>query len=66
LVNLGKDLPVTSLADPLLAPPVEYQWSVIWSSEDLAYGGAGTPPIESEHGVTLPAECAVVLSPTPI
>lgn len=64
LVNLGKDLPVTSLADPLLAPPVEYQWSVIWSSEDLAYGGGGKRAIDFQKRWTLGADTALLLAPT--
>lgn len=64
LVNLGKDLPVASLADPLLAPPVEYQWSVIWSSEDLAYGGGGKRAIDFQKRWTLGADTALLLAPT--
>ncbi|WP_421577220.1 malto-oligosyltrehalose trehalohydrolase [Shinella sp. M31] len=64
LVNLGKDLPVTSLANPLLAPPVDSQWSVIWSSEDLAYGGGGKRPIDFQKRWSLGADTALLLAPT--
>jgi maltooligosyltrehalose trehalohydrolase len=62
LVNLGRQLEFGSMSDPLFAPPEGRSWSRIWSSNDVAYGGDGTPAIESEHGVHIPAECAVVLS----
>ena len=64
LVNLGKDLPVTSLANPLLAPPADSQWSVIWSSEDLAYGGGGKRPIDFQKRWTLGADTTLLLAPT--
>jgi maltooligosyltrehalose trehalohydrolase len=63
VVNLGPQLVLTSVADPLFAPPEGKTWRTIWSSNDTAYGGDGTPPIESARGVTIPAECTVVLSP---
>jgi hypothetical protein len=29
------------MPDPLIAPPELFEWSVLWSSEDRAYGGVG-------------------------
>ena len=34
LVNLGADLPVASVPDPLFAPPAGSDWHLVWSSED--------------------------------
>jgi len=65
IVNLGRRVVLPSVSDPLFAPPEGTMWRTLWSSNDNAYGGDGTPAIESDHGVTLPAECAVVLSPAP-
>ena len=62
-MNLGNDLPVRSLADPLLAPPVDSQWLVIWSSEDLAYGGGGRRAIDFQKRWTLGADTALLLAP---
>jgi maltooligosyltrehalose trehalohydrolase len=63
LVNLGCDLSRASLPEPLMAPPDERTWSVLWSSESPVYGGTGTPPIEAERGWYLPGHAAVVMSP---
>jgi maltooligosyltrehalose trehalohydrolase len=51
-----------SISEPLFAPPEGKIWRTLWSSNDIAYGGDGTPPIESDRDVILPAECTVVLS----
>lgn len=48
LVNLGSDLLLTHMPEPLLAPPAERRWEVLWSSEDPRYGGLGTPPLGRE------------------
>src|SRR5205807_137383 len=45
LVNLGGDLKRTSFAEPLLAPPVDTDWALAWSSEDPKYDGSGTPDL---------------------
>jgi maltooligosyltrehalose trehalohydrolase len=63
IVNLGKQLRYSPAPEPLLAPPEGCTWQPLWSSEDVCYDGAGTPPIETEHGWELPAHCAVLLSP---
>ncbi|MET0746383.1 MAG: DUF3459 domain-containing protein, partial [Microvirga sp.] len=65
LVNLGRDLKRPSLAEPLLAPPEGRRWAMIWSSEDIRYGGIGTPPVETAQGWDLPGHAAVVLAPIP-
>jgi maltooligosyltrehalose trehalohydrolase len=65
LVNLARQLVLHSVPEPLFAPPEGRTWRMIWSSNEIVYGGDGTPPVESEDGVTIPAECTVVLSPAP-
>ncbi|MET0429899.1 MAG: DUF3459 domain-containing protein, partial [Microvirga sp.] len=65
LVNLGRDLKRPSLAEPLLAPPEGRSWTMVWSSEDIRYGGVGTPPVETAQGWDLPGHAAVVLAPIP-
>lgn len=62
-VNLGPDLPMTSVGEPLLAPPVGCQWSLDWSSEDIVYGGSGKRPIDLQTRWTLGADCAVLFAP---
>jgi maltooligosyltrehalose trehalohydrolase len=41
IVNLGRDIDFASAPDPLVAPPELFEWSVLWCSEDRAYGGVG-------------------------
>ncbi len=54
VVNLGRDLSLGSIAEPLLAPPYQHRWRTLWSSEDPQYGGQGTGPVESEAGLQHP------------
>ena len=64
LVNLGRDLTLRALADPLLAPPLDGAWTLMWSSEEPAYGGCGTAPVEQADGAwRLPGHAALVLGP---
>jgi maltooligosyltrehalose trehalohydrolase len=62
LVNFGCDLRLDPAPDPLFAPPENRHWELLWSSESPAYGGNGTPAIESEQGWFLPGEATVVLA----
>jgi maltooligosyltrehalose trehalohydrolase len=41
IVNLGPDADLACAPDPLIAPPELFEWSVLWCSEDRAYGGVG-------------------------
>lgn len=62
LVNLGRGLNRPSIAEPLLAPPAGRVWSLLWSSEDPAYGGSGTAAVDPPDGWHIPGHAAVVLS----
>jgi maltooligosyltrehalose trehalohydrolase len=65
IVNLGSGLHLDIAPEPLLAPVNGRPWELVWSSEDIRYGGGGTPPLESdEDNWKLPAECAVFLQPS--
>ncbi|WP_010584598.1 malto-oligosyltrehalose trehalohydrolase [Schlesneria paludicola] len=62
VVNLGLDLKLTTVPEPLLAPPIQRQWSVMLSTDDSSYGGNGVrPPEEASGGWFLTGESAVVL-----
>jgi maltooligosyltrehalose trehalohydrolase len=61
VVNLGKRLALRPASEPLLAPAFRHQWSTLWSSESLRYGGAGATQIVTEKGWVLPADAAVLL-----
>jgi maltooligosyltrehalose trehalohydrolase len=65
-VNLGEDQRFTPLPEPLLAPPRGMKWAVRWSSEDLAYGGSGTPALSPDDDWKLLGEAAVWLYPQEI
>ncbi len=66
LINLGADLELAPVPEPLLAPPAGARWQVLWSSEDPRYGGAGAPPPEdAAGGWRLPGQAAVALRPVP-
>jgi maltooligosyltrehalose trehalohydrolase len=63
VINLGAELILSSVPQPLLAPPTPAGWKILWSSEDAVYGGAGTAPIESDEGWRIPGQAAVLLAP---
>ncbi|HEX7795336.1 MAG TPA: malto-oligosyltrehalose trehalohydrolase [Vicinamibacterales bacterium] len=63
LVNLGAELILSSVPQPLLASPTSAGWAILWSSEDSVYGGAGTAPIETDEGWRIPGQAAVLLAP---
>ena len=63
VVNLGAERFLSTVPVPLLAPPTPLRWSILWSSEDAAYGGAGTAPVENADGWRIPGQAAVLLAP---
>jgi maltooligosyltrehalose trehalohydrolase len=63
VVNLGTDLVLNPAPEPLLGPPLDMQWGILWSSEDPHYGGTGTPPLETTENWIVPGQAAVVLRP---
>ncbi len=63
VVNFGADLNLNPAPEPLLAPPAGKVWRTVWSSEDYAYGGTGTPPLETKNNWYIPGETAVALAP---
>jgi maltooligosyltrehalose trehalohydrolase len=63
LVNLGGDLDLSPLPEPLLGPPAGTWWTMQWSSDAAAYGGPGDPPLQLQPTWRLHAESAVLLKP---
>jgi maltooligosyltrehalose trehalohydrolase len=63
IVNLGMDLKLDPAPEPLLAPPEDREWELLWSSEAPCYGGTGTAPVENEQGWRIPGHAAVVMRP---
>jgi len=66
LVNLGPNLQLDPAPEPLLAPPADSEWDLLWSSEDPKYGGTGTPEIETDENFRIPGQAAIVLRPVPL
>ncbi len=64
VVNLGRDLPLATVAEPLLAPPQGHRWEVRWTSEHPRYGGCGLPALAVDESWRLAGHAAVVLRPT--
>jgi maltooligosyltrehalose trehalohydrolase len=64
VVNLGREWKLNEAPEPLLAPPENATWKMLWSSEDWHYGGSGHAALESdEDNWRIPGEAAVVLAP---
>jgi maltooligosyltrehalose trehalohydrolase len=63
LINLGLDLHLNPAPEPLLSPLTERGWQILWSSEDIKYGGNGTAPLETENNWIIPGHAAVLLQP---
>ncbi len=61
LINLGRDLCWSSLAEPLVAPPAGSDWRLLWSSEDHRYGGCGTGCLDAKSW-HLPGHATLVLA----
>lgn len=63
VINLGHDLDLSIVPEPLLAPPQGMRWRVVLSTEEPQYGGHGVSAVEpTEGGWHLPAEVAIVLA----
>ena len=57
IINLGDELRLDVVPEPLLAPPIGSVWQLVWASENL-------DAVEDDAGRWfIPAECAVVLEP---
>jgi maltooligosyltrehalose trehalohydrolase len=61
LVNVGDEILLSPAPEPLLAPPANSRWELLWSSEDPRYGGGGAwDPCESDEW-RLPSESALFM-----
>jgi maltooligosyltrehalose trehalohydrolase len=59
-VNLGADVDLAPLAEPLLAPPPRCRWMLEWSSDAPAYGGSGRTGPRLQPSLVLPRETALL------
>ncbi|MFT4171165.1 MAG: malto-oligosyltrehalose trehalohydrolase [Rhodocyclaceae bacterium] len=63
MLNLGIAMPHLPTSAPLLADPPGRRWRMLWSSEDVDYGGSGAIDPRRPHAWHLPGLCAVVCVP---
>jgi maltooligosyltrehalose trehalohydrolase len=60
VVNFGRALELSPIPEPLLAACKGMEWRLLWSSEDVAYGGDGTRPPDCGAMWRVPAHAALV------
>jgi maltooligosyltrehalose trehalohydrolase len=65
IVNLGADLCLTPVPEPLLAPPEGHEWRLLWTSEATGYGGDGRAPVRTHPEWLVRGESAMLLGPRP-
>jgi maltooligosyltrehalose trehalohydrolase len=65
LVNLAGQHLLSPAPEPLLAPPDNYEWQTLWSSEAARYGGLGLRVLIDDEGWTIYAEETVALNAVP-
>jgi len=63
LVNFGGRCVVNPAPEPLLAPPADYEWELLWTSDSVRYGGPGRVEIDPEVKWLAPAQAALLLRP---
>jgi maltooligosyltrehalose trehalohydrolase len=61
IVNFGRRQVLAPAPEPLLAPPLGFEWETMWTSESPRYGGPGAVPLVTQEQWLLPAEAAVAL-----
>jgi maltooligosyltrehalose trehalohydrolase len=65
VVNFGTQGAFSPAPEPLLAPPENHEWQLMWTSEAPQYGGIGMSAVASEQGWRIFAESAVALQAVP-
>lgn len=64
VVNWGADQVIVPAPEPLLAPPYGFDWSPMWSSEDIRYGGCGrSAACTPDRGWSLAGHSAILFQP---
>ena len=65
VLNFGRCQRLVPVPEPLLAPPLGFEWETIWTSESPRYGGPGAVTVATQDRWLLPAEAAVALRLVP-
>lgn len=61
VVNFGKEIEISGIAEPLLAPVKGHRWETLFSTEDYRYGGGRVPPV-AVGCMCIPGHSALVLA----
>ncbi len=64
IVNYGPRVRLEPVPEPLLAPPLGFQWETLWTSDSPRYGGPGPTMVATDERWLLPAESTVALRAT--
>jgi maltooligosyltrehalose trehalohydrolase len=65
LVNLGRGFKYSPSPEPLLAPPQNRDWELLWCSDDPRYGGSGASRIRRLETWNITGHSALVLYERP-
>lgn len=63
IVNLGSDLKLDAVTEPLLAPVEGRSWRIRWSSENPAYDGGGVAALLVDGAWHIQGRAAILLAP---
>jgi maltooligosyltrehalose trehalohydrolase len=63
VANFGRSVKLVPAPEPLLSPPLDSSWDLLWSSEAAVYGGNGTPDLNTAGDWYIPGHATVVLAP---
>ncbi len=61
LLNLGSDLLLSAISEPLLAPPAGAEWSPLLHSEETRFFGQGARYPAGDGPWSIPGKCACVM-----
>lgn len=66
IINLHRNLILSPIPEPLLAPHDNHDWTLLWSSEFPQYGGHGACEISTREDWLIPGLSATLLKPIDI
>ena len=66
VVSLRADWRQPGVTEPLCAPPPGRSWKLVWSSEDVVYGGQGTRTLPEEEGIFFAGHAAELFAAVPV